>query len=54
MESERVEERKRSVLLILFHTAKFSIQHVSPVIERENQRVRERRRRERERGVDGC
>ena len=32
-ERERRRE-KRTVLLILFHTAKFSIQHVSPVIER--------------------
>ncbi len=53
------EERKRpqaTQLLILFHAAKFSIQHVSLVMERE--RGRETRpARARERGrltVDGC
>lgn len=43
-ESERQRKRPRATpLLILFHTAKFSIQHVSQVMESEREREREKR-----------
>lgn len=41
-------------LLILFRTAKFSIQHVSPVMERGREGGRNRERKGGEREVDGC
>lgn len=44
---ERESYRATTPLFILFHTAKFSIQHVSPVMEREGEGGIERE-------VDGC
>jgi len=56
-ESERQKKRPRATqLLILFHTAKFSIQHVSQVMESEGEREAGGARAL-ERGrltVDGC
>jgi len=52
--AERGRYRASIPLLILFRTAKFSIQHVSPVMERGRGEETRERERGREREVDGC
>lgn len=51
--AEKGGDRPSIPLLILFRTAKFSIQHVSPVMER-GRVGGSKQEREGEREVDGC